>query len=319
MTLRWALQLIGALLAICSASAGDLIIENEPCHNKLDCARSSVVSVLPIWPANVPRSSEPEGSGIALTNGHLIATADHVLGPAKSILVRTHSGEVMGADIVLRDPASDVALLRVAKPIQPIPLSKEARVGSRACAIGNGFGLDISLTCGIISATKMSGTGFNRIEDFLQTDAAVNPGMSGGALVNANGQLIGMLSAIFTKKSDSNIGVNFAVSADLLGRILDDFVRFGHLRRPGSGLLIRPALQRGQTGLSGARVARVDEGSAEDKSGVKVGDIILFAGKRRIKRAGAYLSALALLEKGDSLLLDILRQGKRQEISVEYE
>ncbi|MEP1209921.1 MAG: trypsin-like peptidase domain-containing protein [Rhizobiaceae bacterium] len=294
-------------------------MESGPCHNKLDCARSSVVSVLPVWPANASNSGEPEGSGIALGDGRIIVTADHVLGPAKTTLVRTLSGEVMKAEIVLRDPASDVALLRLEKPINPMQTSENVQVGSRACAIGNGFGLDISLTCGIISATQMSGTGFNRIEDFLQTDAAVNPGMSGGALVNEDGQLVGMLSAIFTKKSDSNIGVNFAVSAALLTRILDDFSQFGRLRRQDSGLLVGPALQRGQTGLSGALVVRIEEDSPEAVSGIQIDDIILFAGNRRIKRAGAYLSALALLEKGDSLVLDILRQGKRQKISVNYD
>ena len=317
--MRWAFPFIGAWFALCSATASELNVESGPCHSKLDCARGSVVSVLPVWPANVPRSSEPEGSGIALGDGRLIATADHVLGPAKSTLVRTFSGEVMKADIVLRDPASDVALLRLESSIVPMQIGADAKVGFPACAIGNGFGLDISVTCGIVSATQMSGTGFNRIEDFLQTDAAVNPGMSGGALVNAEGQLIGMLSAIFTKKSDSNIGVNFAVSSALLVRILDDFQQFGSIRRRVSGLLIRPALKSGQTGVSGALVVRIDEGSAEAASGIQVGDIILIAGKRRIKRAGGYASALALLKKGDSLELDILRRGKRQKISVQYD
>ena len=316
--MRWAFQFIGAWLALCNATAGELIVENRPCHNQLDCARGSVVSVLPIWPANVSRSDEPEGSGIVLADGRLVATANHVLGQAKSLFVRTLTGEVMKAEIVLRDPQSDVALLRLKRPLHSMQIAQDIMVGSPACAIGNGFGLDISVTCGIVSATQMSGTGFNRIEDFVQTDAAVNPGMSGGALVNANGHLIGMLSAIFTKNSDSNIGVNFAVSAPLLGRIVDDFVQYGSLRRQPSGLLIRPALNREQTGVSGALVARVDDGSPEAASGIRVGDVILFAGKRRIKRAGAYLAALALLEKGDSLILDILRKGKRLKISVRY-
>ncbi len=318
MIFRWSLQFIGFWFVICRAAAGELNIQGEDCRNKLDCARSSVVSVLPLWPSNVSSNAQPEGSGIVVADGRLIATADHVIGVAKKVLVRTHSGQVLGAEIVLRDSHSDIALLRVKRPMQPVQIAKDIAVGARACAIGNSFGLDVSVTCGIVSATRMSGTGFNRIEDFVQTDAAVNPGMSGGALVNSDGQLIGMLSAIFTKNSDSNIGVNFAVSARLLGRMLKDYFQYGQLQRLSSGLLLRPALNKGQTGVSGALVARVENGSAEATSGIEAGDIILFAGNRRIKRAGAYLAALALLGKGDSLVLDVLREGKRQKISVRY-
>ena len=143
----------------------------------------------------------------------MIATADHVIGPARKVFVRTVEGEDSTAEIVLRDAQTDIALLRLKNPLRPFEFSVEAATGEKTCAIGNSFGLDIAVTCGVVSTLQMSGAGFNQVEDFVQTDAAVNPGMSGGALVDESGKLVGMLSAIFTKKSDSNIGVNFAVSA----------------------------------------------------------------------------------------------------------
>ena len=211
------------------------------CETPLDCARHSVVSLLPLWPAGFTRNEEPEGSGIALGNGTLIATADHVLGPAKSARIRTLSGVIMEAQIVLRDPIADIALLKVPEKIKPFALEKPPMVGEAACAIGNSFGLDVSIACGVVSAKNVSGTGFNRVEDFVQTDAAVNPGMSGGALVNSKGELLGMLSAIFTRQSDANIGVNFAVSTRLLLRVVEDFEHDGLLSHTISNLLLRPA------------------------------------------------------------------------------
>ncbi len=301
------------------ASADELGAASFNCENEVSCARRSVVSVLPLWPANTPRGEEPEGSGIVVASGRLIATADHVIGAARKVLVRTISGEVVKADIVLRDAQTDIALLRVENPLQPFQYTGYSKVGTRACALGNGFGLDISVTCGVISAVQMSGLGFNRIEDFVQTDAAVNPGMSGGALVNSEGRLVGMLSAIFTKKSDSNVGVNFAVSTPLLQRTIEDFLDDGTLQRVASGILLKPALTTGEAGLAGAKVVRVVEGSSEAAAGVLADDIIVFAGKRRIKRAGAYLAALALLEKGDSLNLEILRMDERRNLTVRFD
>ncbi len=288
------------------------------CDNPAACARNSVVSVLPVWPPDKARSEEPEGSGVVVGDDGLIATANHVLGEARNVFVRSFSGKVVRAEILLRDQETDIALLKAVLNAPPAELAPAIVVGSKACAIGNGFGLGLSLTCGVVSAKQMSGVGFNRIEDFVQTDAAVNPGMSGGALVNDKGQLIGLLSAIFTKTSDSNIGVNFAVSAPLLMKVVADYQEHGRTVRIAPGLLLRPALKTGDTGLVGAQVMRVEVGSAEEAAGVQRGDIILFAGGRRIKRAGAYLAALALLQSGAPLELDIMRDGARKTIKITF-
>ena len=295
----------------------------EECHSKIECTVLSVVSVFPDWPAGFTRNEEPEGSGIVLSDGQLIATADHVLGPAKSSRIRTFDGEVLDAEIIMRDPQTDIAFLRIEKTLPYFTFKQNVVLGSKACAVGNSFGLDISLTCGVISATQVSGVGFNRIEDFIQTDAAVNPGMSGGALVDENGALVGMVSAIFTRQSDANIGINFAVSTQLLKRVLNDFENDGTLKYLKSGILVRPSKPiKNDAGLGnyiGSEVVRVEANSFEDKAGVLVGDVILFAGERRIKRAGAYETAVALLGDDKSLELDILRHDKNISMTVNYE
>jgi len=293
-------------------------VEWPECKSGLECASHSVVSILPVHPpAN--RSEEPEGSGVVIGTGKLIATADHVIGNATRVLVRTITGHVLNAEIILRDKTTDVALLEISRALKPIAYGAKPRMGDSTCAIGNSFGLGISMACGIVSAQHLSGTGFNIIEDFVQTDAAVNPGMSGGALVNDKGELIGLLSAIFTKKSDSNIGVNFAVSSSLLDRVVQDFQQNGKLTRRKSGLVISPSLGKGEAGVIGARVTGVIADSQESRDGVLVGDIILFANEMRIKRAGSYQAALALMEKDNIVLLDILRDGERKKITINFD
>ena len=294
----------------------------DPCETKLECATRSVVSVLPDWPADFSRNKEPEGSGIVVSTGRLIATADHVLGPAKTARIRTLNGEIMDAKIVMRDPLTDIAFLRIDRQLPAFSFVKGYALADQACAIGNSFGLDISLTCGVISAKNVSGVGFNKIEDFVQTDASVNPGMSGGALVDNNGRLIGMLSAIFTRQSDANIGVNFAVSSELFQRVLEDFEEDGSISLRKSGLVLRPSKptpsKDNLAAYIGAEVIRVNPNSPEDNAGIKVSDVILSAGGRRIKRAGAYEASVALLDDAENLELNILRDNEIISIIVNY-
>lgn len=310
--------LSGLILIWCFTLPPVLAFETDQhkCDNELDCATQSVVSLLPDWPENFTRNEEPEGSGIVLGDGTLVATADHVLGPAKTAHVRTRSGLVLKADIVMRDPMTDIAFLRINKKQIPFQNFKNISVSEPACAIGNSFGLDISVTCGVISAKEVTGVGFNRIEDFLQTDASVNPGMSGGALVDEKGNLLGMLSAIFTRKSDANIGVNFAVSGNLLFKVLNDFQEYGRVQYQQSGILVRPNDPKTSKGYIGAMVMRVEDPSREKDAGIKVGDIILKVGKRKIKRAGAYEAAIAVAPKNTDLNLLLLRDNEFMNVKL---
>lgn len=308
-------------LSLASASfAKEIQLPQPPsCQGYAECARRFVVSVLPVLPDRSDRREEPEGSGIIVGEGKLIVTASHVLGSATKVMVRTWNGEVIPATIVLHDPATDVALLKIRRSLPAAPFAPSVHMGERACALGNAFGLDIALTCGVVSALQVSGTGFNRIEDFVQTDAAVNPGMSGGALINQRGELLGMLSAIFTKGSDSNIGVNFAVSSGLLSRIIADFRQSGKPIRVIPGLIVRPSLKPAEAGISGARIVRVQPNSAEALAGVSAGDVLLSVNGRRMKRAGSYQAALALIEKGNTIPMNILRNGEVITIQVRFD
>ncbi|WP_323795046.1 S1C family serine protease [Nisaea sp.] len=186
-------------------------------------ASPSIFEVEPTWPGyqkpgfGAPAGTAPEGTGVAILRSGLLVTAAHVVSKATEVHVRAPDGTRLPATILAIDQKTDVAFLTVDLQTSPITLA-EARpeTGAPVCTLSNAFGLGIGITCGVVSANKRSGIGFNHTEDFIQTDTSVNPGSSGGALVDLEGRLVGMLSAIFTKDSDSDIGVNFAVSTDLM-------------------------------------------------------------------------------------------------------
>ena len=154
----------------------------------------------------------------AETQSPFILTAAHVVNQATRIQIRDSDGGPMAdAEVVWSDPASDLALLKATQAKQAFRLEAQPSTpGQHVCVIANPFGLGISMSCGIVSGPHRRGIGFNTLEDFIQTDAAVNPGASGGALVNADGELLGMVAAIFTKEADIDAGINFAISTKLI-------------------------------------------------------------------------------------------------------
>ncbi len=277
---------------------------------------ASVVSVLPDWPGYAKSGQNeggrdiPEGSGIAIAEGGYIATALHVVERATRVRVRLSNGRVLPARVVGGDPATDIAVLKVEEALPTLPLAPEPDLGSPVCAIGNAFGLDLSLTCGVVSALHRSGTGFNPIEDFVQTDAAVNPGASGGALVDNEGRLVGMISAIFTLQSDGDIGVNFAVSTALLMRVAEDLMEVGRVRRVFSGLIVEPLPDDLRSKIAGVRVRAVRAGSPASRAGIQPGDLLLAVGLRPVRRPSDVSSAFGTLRPGDTVDLRMLRGNK---------
>ena len=188
---------------------------------------SSVVSVLPTWPGfkkpgfGAPPGTAPEGTGIVISSSGHVLTASHVVKRAKLIEIRDINGNKFDASLFFNDQNTDLAIIKADINLLPIKISRKVpKIASSACLISNSFGLDLGITCGVVSAIGRKNTGFNKIENFIQTDAAANPGSSGGALVDKNGELIGMMSGIFTKNTDTNSGVNFAVSSDLILKII---------------------------------------------------------------------------------------------------
>lgn len=274
----------------------------------------SVVSVLPAWPDTTVtegRPKDPEGSGVAIFDGGYIVTADHVIGRATDIAVRLRDGRRLAATVIGRDPPSDVALLKIAGDL-PVPrIETNPSLGARVCAVGNPFGLGLSVSCGVISAVHRTGTGFNPFEDFVQTDAAINPGGSGGGLFLENGSLVGMNAAIFTNEGDGDIGVNFAASAALVVRVAEDLRDFGRVRRARSGLTVGDLgpEQAGQT--HGVRVSRVRDGSAAAQAGVLVGDVLTHIESRPVFAPTDVTGAVFLKRPGESVALDLIRDGHR--------
>ena len=248
-----------------------------------------------------------------------ILTANHVLDDANHILIRDHLGNVSEAEIYLRDRSSDLALLETREIFRSVEFSDQASpivAGNDVCAVGNAFGLGLTMTCGIVSATGQRGIGFNPVEDFIQIDAAVNPGMSGAPLFDTQGKLVGLVTAIYTKQSDGNLGVNFASSLPLLRAFIDD-ARDGKLERGKVGMVLAKAPLPGETGKAGGLVSAVASNSSEEKAGLKVGDLIVTANRITIRGQADYVAALVLSGINSTMTLQLVREG--EPMSIEYQ
>ncbi len=276
----------------------------------------SVVSLLPDWPASQALPKAPEGSAVAIFSGGYLATNAHVLGAAKTAQIRLHDGRLVAAEIIGRDGATDLALIKAPIDLPVLTKAPEPGLGAPVCSVGNQFGLGLSVTCGVVSAVRRTGVGFNPIEDFIQTDAVVNPGGSGGALVDEQGRLIGLVSAIFTKGSDSNIGVNFATSSALLFRILEDLRDYGKVERVKSGLQVRSLTPEQKRLYSGARVIHVKDNSAASGAGLMAEDILTGIGDRPVRKPSDVSSALQLHRPGQSIAIRFLRGDQPMESTL---
>ncbi|WP_421706496.1 trypsin-like peptidase domain-containing protein [Algihabitans sp.] len=273
----------------------------------------SVVSVLPVWPGRpqggqaIPPGSAPEGSGVVVGPDGLIATAWHVVEPAERIDVRLSDGRILPAELIGQDRASDIALLRVDLDLPPLTPAPRPALAQQVCAIGNAYGLGLSVTCGVVSARDVSNAGFNPIEDFVQTDAAANPGSSGGALVDSEGRLVGLLSAIFASDADANIGINFAVSQPLLQRVVEDLRDDGAASYVSAGWRLQPLSRDRQAEVVAARIATLAPDGAAAAAGLEVGDLVLRIGERRVRTPRDAIGALALVPPGGDVEVAFLR------------
>ena len=307
-----AILVVAALL--CFAPAKTHAVTNE--------TLSSVVSVLPVWPgraqggAGASPGTAPEGSGVILRPG-IIATAWHVVEPAKKIDVRLSDGRILPAKLIARDTATDIAILGVDLKLEPIEIAPDPILAQRVCSIGNAYGFGLSVTCGVVSALHVTNAGFNPVEDFVQTDAAANPGMSGGALVDEQGRLVGMVSAIFASKSDTNIGINFAVSSQLLLRVATALTATGEIEYPKPGWELATADMEQLKMLAAPVVRSVGAASPANQAGIKVGDLIIEIGERRTRTPRDAIAALAILsDETSSVTVKLQRDGKMQTVSL---
>jgi len=264
------------------------------------------------------------GSGVVVdAKQGLIITNAHVVENATEITVTTIDGRDYKATVVGADSASDVAVVKVKDAkLSEIALgdSSKAEVGDFVLAIGNPFGLQHTVTYGIVSALGRSGINPDGYEDFIQTDASINPGNSGGALVNLRGELIGINSAILSR-SGGNIGIGFAIPSNMVRSVMDQLVKYGEVKRGILGVNIQTvtpdlADKLGAADLTGAFVQQVVEGSAADKAGVKAGDVITTVNGQAVHSSAELRNRIGLMRIGESVDLGLVRDGKAKHVTA---
>ena len=262
------------------------------------------------------------GSGVIVTRDGYILTNNHVIEGAERIQVELSDRTTVEGKLIGADPASDLAVVKIAASNQPtLPLgdSNAMRVGDVVLAIGNPLGVGQTVTMGILSAkSRATGFGDGSFEDFLQTDAAINQGNSGGALVNTQGELIGINSQMLSP-SGGNIGIGFAVPANMAKNVMDQLVASGHVRRGQLGVTVQGmtsdlAAGLGLSNISGALVSDVTAGSAADKAGLKRGDVILSYQGRPVVDTNTLRNDIAATRPGSSVTMEVLREGKKSEM-----
>ena len=271
------------------------------------------------------RQFQSAGSGVIVDakNGYIITNA-HVLENASEITVTFLDDRQIKAEIVGKDVGSDVAVLKVpAKNLADMPLadSAKAEVGDFVIAIGNPFGLQHTVTSGIISALGRSGINPDGYEDFIQTDASINPGNSGGALVNLDGQLVGINTAIFSR-SGGNIGIGFAIPSNMVKAVMTQLIQYGEVKRGMLGVQLANtftpdiAESLGMENAKGAWVQQVIEGSPAEKAGVKAGDVITSVNGRAVANSTELRNIIGLLRIGEKVELALIREGKPRRVTA---
>ena len=265
------------------------------------------------------------GSGVIVDaeNG-LILTNHHVIENAYEIKVTLTDGRELQAEIIGRDPDTDIAVIQVAgENLVQLPLadSSALRVGDFVVAIGNPFGLGQTVTSGIVSALGRSGLGIESIEDFIQTDASINLGNSGGALVNLRGELIGINTAIYGAGGQGSIGIGFAIPINLARDVMAQLVDYGEVRRgrlgaQGQDLTAQLAQAFGIAAGQGFIVTRIEAGSPAYSAGLRVGDVIVGADGKPVRSSRDMHNLVGLQRIGQVIELRLYRDGKEMLLPV---
>ncbi len=263
------------------------------------------------------------GTGVIIdTDGHII-TNNHVIENADTIEVKLFSGDTYEAKVIGKDPNSDLAVIKIkAKTLTPAKLgdSDKLEIGEWVIAGGNPFGLDNTITTGIVSARGRTLSGGSKYEDYIQTDAAINPGNSGGPLVNLNSEVIGINTAIFSKNG-GYMGIGFAIPSNMVKSIVESLISTGKVVRGWLGIGIQDLNKNlsksfGYSDTKGALVGHIEEGSPAQKSGVKQGDIIIKINNEEIKDSNHLKNIVAINKPKKDVNLTIYRDKKIINIAV---
>ncbi|WP_370279913.1 S1C family serine protease [Pontibacterium sp.] len=261
------------------------------------------------------------GSGVILSPQGYIATNNHVIEGADSIVVALKDGREAMATLVGNDPETDLAVLKVELgdlPTITLSDSDTLQVGDVTLAIGNPFGVGQTVTMGIISATGRNSLGLNTYEDFIQTDAAINPGNSGGALIDAYGNLIGINTVIYTKSGGSQ-GIGFAIPSNLTKQVMQDLIQHGRVIRGWLGIEVQeltPQLAEsfGMADTRGLIIAGIFRNSPAHIAGMQPGDIMVSINKQPIQDRRSSMDQIAKYKPGEEITIEVIRNN--QELSL---
>ncbi len=263
------------------------------------------------------------GSGVIVSENGYILTNNHVVKGADEIKVILFDKREFKGKIVGTDPRTDLAVVKInAKDLPVLKLgdSNKLKTGDIVMAIGNPFGLNQTITMGIVSAVGRSNIGLADFEDFIQTDAAINPGNSGGALVNSNAELVGINTAIFST-SGGYMGIGFAIPSDMAKTVMDSIIKHGKVIRGWMGVSIQNitaelAKSLGIKETEGALISGVEKDSPADKAGFKRGDLVIALDGKQVVDSTSLRNMVASTAPGTKIDVKIVREGKEQTITM---
>ena len=266
------------------------------------------------------------GSGVIVTSDGYIVTNNHVVQDAENITVTLNDKRVFKASVIGSDPSTDLALLKIdATNLSFLAFgnSDEVKIGEWVLAVGNPFNLTSTVTAGIVSAKARNINilgSQGAIESFIQTDAAVNPGNSGGALVNTRGELIGVNAAI-ASGTGNYVGYSFAIPVNIVKKVVEDFMKYGKIQRAYLGIYYKEiddqfAKDKGLTTMNGIYIEDVVAGGSSDKAGLKKGDILLSMQGIPVNSKSELLEAVSQHSPGDKLNVSLMRDGKQIDLPI---
>jgi serine protease DegQ len=275
-----------------------------------------------------PGSAEPQsvarlGSGVIVTADGYVLTNSHVVAAADSIAVALGDERRVDARLIGTDPDTDLAVLKIDLPDLPVMTfghSETLKVGDVVLAIGNPFNVGQTVTMGIVSALGRSNLGINTFENFIQTDAAINEGNSGGALVDSNGHLVGINTAIFSRTGGS-IGIGFAIPTTIITQVMDQIVKNGRVKRGYFGIELLdvpsdPTDPARPERNAGVQVRAVQVNGPADHAGMKPGDVVLSINGASVSQTRATLSQIAQLDPGASARVHVLRGTQEMDFNL---
>lgn len=301
---------VGKIFTTLARRIGPTVV-NVTSKRRLLTVADEIAALRGLAPRGV--TDEQVGSGVISGADGVIVTNYHVVANSDVIDVALADGRRFRAELVGADAATDLAVLRIdatSLPVAPWGDSDDVEVGEMVWAIGNPFGLDRTLTYGIVSAVGRRGVLESPYQEFLQTDAAINPGNSGGPLVDVHGRVVGITTAIVGK---DYTGIGFAIPGNVARQVSEEILRSGHVERGYLGMALRST----PPGSPGVEVVAIEPRSPAAAAGIRIGDVILRFDGDTVDEPAEFVLMLTRAQVGSAVMLDMLRDGRQQQVTVE--